>query len=211
MSATIDGPDFVALQVRDLNAAADFCEHHLGLRRAAVSPPHAVVFDTKPTPSPSASSSPASTSPTPHGPDSARCSGSRPPTPTSSTTSSPLPGSRSSPRSRTAPSGRCSPSKAPRATPSPHTEADPARRRPHPGRAGHAGLTPQVRADGVPLSRSAVTAVAVAASRECGGPFGGVVLSDAVVEQDEVTRRPGRSQDIWPVSVCSTPSRRSRG
>ncbi|WP_336049091.1 VOC family protein [Streptomyces sp. CA2R101] len=50
MPATIDGPDFVALQVRDLNAAADFCEQHLGLRRAAVSPPHAVVFDTKPTP-----------------------------------------------------------------------------------------------------------------------------------------------------------------
>ncbi|MEU6327876.1 VOC family protein [Streptomyces sp. NPDC047049] len=50
MTATIDGPDFVALQVRDLNAAADFCEQHLGLRRAAVSPPHAVVFDTEPTP-----------------------------------------------------------------------------------------------------------------------------------------------------------------
>ncbi|WP_432142170.1 VOC family protein [Streptomyces sp. bgisy084] len=50
MSVTIDGPDFVALQVRDLNAAAAFCEQHLGLRRAAVSPPHAVVFDTKPTP-----------------------------------------------------------------------------------------------------------------------------------------------------------------
>lgn len=50
MSATIDGPDFVALQVRDVDAAAAFCEQHLGLRRAAVSPPHAVVFDTKPTP-----------------------------------------------------------------------------------------------------------------------------------------------------------------
>ncbi|MFF2145706.1 VOC family protein [Kitasatospora sp. NPDC058190] len=50
MPATIDGPDFVALQVRDVNAAAAFCEQHLGLRRAAVSPPHAVVFDTKPTP-----------------------------------------------------------------------------------------------------------------------------------------------------------------
>ncbi|MFI9813871.1 VOC family protein [Saccharothrix variisporea] len=46
----IDGPSFVALQVRDLEAAALFCEEHLGLRRAAVSPPHAVVFDTKPTP-----------------------------------------------------------------------------------------------------------------------------------------------------------------
>ncbi|GAA2332840.1 VOC family protein [Streptomyces caniferus] len=50
MSVTIDGPDFVALQVRDVDAAAAFCEQHLGLRRAAVSPPHAVVFDTKPTP-----------------------------------------------------------------------------------------------------------------------------------------------------------------
>ncbi|MFH8348949.1 VOC family protein [Streptomyces sp. NPDC018045] len=50
MPATIDGPDFVALQVRDVAAAAAFCERHLGLRRAAVSPPHAVVFDTTPTP-----------------------------------------------------------------------------------------------------------------------------------------------------------------
>ncbi|MEU2789787.1 VOC family protein [Streptomyces sp. NPDC007100] len=48
MSASIEGPDFIALQVRDLDAAAAFCEQHLGLRRAAVSPPHAVVFDTKP-------------------------------------------------------------------------------------------------------------------------------------------------------------------
>lgn len=36
--------------MRDLNAAAAFCEQHLGLRRAAVSPPHAVVFDTEPAP-----------------------------------------------------------------------------------------------------------------------------------------------------------------
>ncbi|MFF2811547.1 VOC family protein [Streptomyces sp. NPDC058000] len=50
MPVTIDGPDFVALQVRDVDAAAAFCERHLGLRRAAVSPPHAVVFDTKPIP-----------------------------------------------------------------------------------------------------------------------------------------------------------------
>ncbi|WP_433444770.1 VOC family protein [Nonomuraea sp. CA-141351] len=50
MSVAIDGPDFVALQVRDVDAAAAFCEQHLGLRRAAVSPPHGVVFDTKPTP-----------------------------------------------------------------------------------------------------------------------------------------------------------------
>ncbi|MET9338972.1 VOC family protein [Nonomuraea sp. NPDC003804] len=50
MSITVNGPDFVALQVRDVAAAAAFCEQHLGLRRAAVSPPHAVVFDTEPTP-----------------------------------------------------------------------------------------------------------------------------------------------------------------
>lgn len=50
MSVAIDGPDFVALQVHDVDAGAAFCEQHLGLRRAAVSPPHAVVFDTKPTP-----------------------------------------------------------------------------------------------------------------------------------------------------------------
>ncbi|MFH8403403.1 VOC family protein [Streptomyces sp. NPDC018019] len=50
MSATLAGPSFIALQVRDLEAAAAFCERHLGLRRAAVSPPHAVVFDTRPVP-----------------------------------------------------------------------------------------------------------------------------------------------------------------
>lgn len=45
---TITGPDFVALQVRDLEAAAQWYEKHLGLARAQVSPPHAVVFDTTP-------------------------------------------------------------------------------------------------------------------------------------------------------------------
>ena len=45
---TVTGPDFVALQVQDLEAAAAFYESQLGLRRAAVSPPHAVVFDTTP-------------------------------------------------------------------------------------------------------------------------------------------------------------------
>jgi predicted enzyme related to lactoylglutathione lyase len=44
------GPDFIALQVRDLGAAADFYEKRLGLRRAPVSPPHAVVFATEPVP-----------------------------------------------------------------------------------------------------------------------------------------------------------------
>jgi predicted enzyme related to lactoylglutathione lyase len=48
MSVSIDGPDFIALQVRDLEAAAEFCEKNLGLRRTPASPPGAVVFDTKP-------------------------------------------------------------------------------------------------------------------------------------------------------------------
>ena len=42
------GPDFISLQVRDLNAAAAFYEERVGLRRAPVSPPHAVVFATEP-------------------------------------------------------------------------------------------------------------------------------------------------------------------
>lgn len=50
MSISIDGPDFVALQVHDVEAAATFCEKHLGLRRTPASPPGAIVFDTKPTP-----------------------------------------------------------------------------------------------------------------------------------------------------------------
>ncbi|WP_069386507.1 VOC family protein [Cellulosimicrobium cellulans] len=45
---TVTGPDFVALQVRDVAASVTFYEKHLGLRRAAVSPPAAVVFDTAP-------------------------------------------------------------------------------------------------------------------------------------------------------------------
>ncbi|MBY8883616.1 VOC family protein [Streptomyces sp. PTM05] len=50
MSITVDGPDFVALQVRDVEAAARFCEKHLGLVRVPASPPGAIVFDTKPCP-----------------------------------------------------------------------------------------------------------------------------------------------------------------
>ncbi|MEU9575742.1 VOC family protein [Streptomyces chilikensis] len=50
MTATVEGPDFIALQVTDLPAAAAFFEEHLGLRRAPVSPPHAVVFATTPIP-----------------------------------------------------------------------------------------------------------------------------------------------------------------
>ncbi|WP_432572678.1 VOC family protein [Kineococcus sp. SYSU DK005] len=47
---SVTGPDFIALQVRDLARAAAFYEGHLGLRRAPASPPGAVVFDTAPVP-----------------------------------------------------------------------------------------------------------------------------------------------------------------
>ncbi|MEW2547237.1 VOC family protein [Streptomyces sp. NPDC047002] len=50
MPIAIDGPDFIALQVRDVAAAAEFCEKNLGLRRTPAAPPGAVVFDTKPCP-----------------------------------------------------------------------------------------------------------------------------------------------------------------
>ncbi|MFC4856005.1 VOC family protein [Actinophytocola glycyrrhizae] len=46
----VTGPDFLALQVRDLDRAAEFYETHLGLRRLPASPPGAVVFDTAPIP-----------------------------------------------------------------------------------------------------------------------------------------------------------------
>ena len=42
------GPSFISLQVRDLDAAAEFYENRVGLRRAGFSPPHAVVFATEP-------------------------------------------------------------------------------------------------------------------------------------------------------------------
>lgn len=46
---TVTGPDFIALQVRDLEKAASFYENIVGIPRAPFSPPHAVVFDTQPT------------------------------------------------------------------------------------------------------------------------------------------------------------------
>ena len=45
---TVTGPDFLALQVRDLERSAAFYETHLGLRRLPSSPPGAVVFATDP-------------------------------------------------------------------------------------------------------------------------------------------------------------------
>jgi len=48
--AKILGPDFVALQVRDLAAARRFYTERLGLVAAPQSPPNAVVFQTAPVP-----------------------------------------------------------------------------------------------------------------------------------------------------------------
>ncbi len=45
---TVTGPDFLALQVRDLERSATFYETQLGLRRLPASPPGAVVFATTP-------------------------------------------------------------------------------------------------------------------------------------------------------------------
>lgn len=45
---SVTGPDFIALQVRDVEKAADFYETRLGLKRADGGPPHAVVFATTP-------------------------------------------------------------------------------------------------------------------------------------------------------------------
>jgi predicted enzyme related to lactoylglutathione lyase len=44
----VTGPSFLALQVRDLDGAADFYESTIGLTRAPQSPPGAVVFATTP-------------------------------------------------------------------------------------------------------------------------------------------------------------------
>lgn len=46
----VTGPDFVGLQVRDLEASANFYSERLGLRRSPASPPGAVVFATQPIP-----------------------------------------------------------------------------------------------------------------------------------------------------------------
>ncbi|WP_421732843.1 VOC family protein [Cellulomonas sp.] len=44
----VTGPDFLSLQVRDLDRSASFYQRYLGLERAPSGPPHAVVFDTRP-------------------------------------------------------------------------------------------------------------------------------------------------------------------
>ena len=44
----VTGPDFISLQVRDLERSARFYEQYLGLVRSQAGPPHAVVFDTAP-------------------------------------------------------------------------------------------------------------------------------------------------------------------
>ena len=45
---SVTGPDFISLQVRDLEQSASFYEQYLGLKRSPAGPAHAVVFDTKP-------------------------------------------------------------------------------------------------------------------------------------------------------------------
>jgi predicted enzyme related to lactoylglutathione lyase len=44
------GPDFIGIQIEDLDAARTFYTEVVGLKPAAMSPPGAVVFDTKPIP-----------------------------------------------------------------------------------------------------------------------------------------------------------------
>ncbi len=44
----VTGPDFISIQVSDLDASHAFYERFLGLVRSPAGPPHAVVFDTQP-------------------------------------------------------------------------------------------------------------------------------------------------------------------
>jgi predicted enzyme related to lactoylglutathione lyase len=46
----VNGPDFLALQVRDLERAAAFYERELGLQRMPGTPPGVVAFQTSPIP-----------------------------------------------------------------------------------------------------------------------------------------------------------------
>ena len=45
---TASGPDFISLQVRDLQRSRDFYTEYLGLEPTDAGPPHAVVFATQP-------------------------------------------------------------------------------------------------------------------------------------------------------------------
>lgn len=47
---SVTGPDFIALQVRDVRRSAEFYETRLGLHRATAAPLGAVVFATNPIP-----------------------------------------------------------------------------------------------------------------------------------------------------------------
>ncbi|GAB3595905.1 VOC family protein [Microbacterium tumbae] len=44
----VTGPDFLSLQVSDLDASQAFYERYLGLVRSPSGPAHAVVFETEP-------------------------------------------------------------------------------------------------------------------------------------------------------------------
>ncbi|MBB4845151.1 putative enzyme related to lactoylglutathione lyase [Paucibacter oligotrophus] len=44
------GPDFIGIQIEDLDSARAFYTEVVGLKPSAMSPPGAVVFDTKPIP-----------------------------------------------------------------------------------------------------------------------------------------------------------------
>ncbi|CAN5854888.1 VOC family protein [soil metagenome] len=46
----VKGPDFVALQVQDLESSRRFYEEQLGLEVSPEGPPHAVLFHTEPIP-----------------------------------------------------------------------------------------------------------------------------------------------------------------
>ena len=48
--ATVKGPDFIALQVRDLQASRRFYRDVIGLKESPKSPPEAVLFLTSPIP-----------------------------------------------------------------------------------------------------------------------------------------------------------------
>lgn len=48
--ASVSGPDFVALQVRDIERSRRFYTERLGLQVAPQSPPGAIVFQTAPIP-----------------------------------------------------------------------------------------------------------------------------------------------------------------